>query len=81
MMILTDMAFILSAKLIGCGLATTGIGGAGIGLGCLFGSLVIGYAMNPKEKAQLFQYAIIGFAITEAMGLISLMLALLLLYG
>lgn len=80
-MVGTDMALILSAKLIGCGLATTGIGGAGIGLGCLFGSLIIGYALNSRKQNQLFQYAIMGFAITEAMGIISLMLALLILYG
>merc|ERR1712178_329856 len=32
-------------------------------------SLVIGYARNPSLKQQLFSYAILGFALSEAMGL------------
>ena len=38
----------------------------------MFGNLIIGYARNPSLKQQLFTYAILGFAISEAMGLFCL---------
>merc|ERR1711890_10208 len=41
----------------------------------------IGYARNPSLKPQLFSYAILGFALSEAMGLFSLMMAFLILFG
>merc|ERR1711872_1029862 len=43
--------------------------GAGAGIGSVFGSLIIGYARNPSLKQQLFSYAILGFALSEVMGL------------
>ena len=45
----------------------------------MFGSLVIGYARNPSLKAQLFSYAILGFALSEAMGLFCMMMSFLIL--
>merc|ERR1719427_189433 len=41
--------------------------GSGAGIGSVFGSLIIGYARNPSLKQQLFSYAILGFALSEAM--------------
>lgn len=55
--------------------------GSGAGIGTVFGSLVIGYARNPSLKPQLFSYAILGFALSEAMGLFSLMMSFLILFG
>merc|ERR1711962_639786 len=55
--------------------------GAGAGIGSVFGSLIIGYARNPSLKQQLFSYAILGFALSEAMGLFCLMMAFLLLFA
>merc|ERR1712149_37014 len=55
--------------------------GAGAGIGSVFGSLVIGYARNPSLKQQLFSYAILGFALSEAMGLFCLMMAFLILFA
>merc|ERR1712062_405516 len=55
--------------------------GAGAAIGTVFGSLIIGYARNPSLKPQLFSYAILGFALSEAMGLFSLMMAFLILFG
>merc|ERR1712128_297315 len=62
-----------AAKFIGAG--------AGAGIGSVFGSLIIGYARNPSLKQQLFSYAILGFALSEAMGLFCLMMAFLLLFA
>merc|ERR1711915_218314 len=64
-----------AAKFIGAGAATVGVAGSGAGIGSVFGSLIIGYARNPSLKQQLFSYAILGFALSEAMGLFCLMMA------
>lgn len=71
---------IQAAKIIGTGLATTGLIGAGVGIGVVFGALILGVARNPSLRGQLFSYAILGFAFSEATGLFALMMAFLLLY-
>jgi len=70
-----------AAKFIGAGAATVGVAGSGAGIGTVFGSLIIGFARNPSLKQQLFSYAILGFALSEAMGLFCLMMAFLLLFA
>uniref|UniRef100_A0A915EHB9 ATPase protein 9 n=1 Tax=Ditylenchus dipsaci TaxID=166011 RepID=A0A915EHB9_9BILA len=70
-----------AAKYIGAGAATVGVAGSGAGIGNVFGALVIGYARNPSLKAQLFSYAILGFALSEAMGLFCLSMAMLILFA
>merc|ERR1712183_932472 len=70
-----------AAKFIGAGAATVGVARSGAGIGSVFGSLIIGYARNPSLKQQLFSYAILGFALSEAMGLFCLMMAFLLLFA
>jgi len=62
------------AKIIGTGLATIGLAGAGVGIGIVFGALILGVARNPSLKGQLFTYAILGFAFSEATGLFALIL-------
>ncbi|CAO2644983.1 ATP synthase F(0) complex subunit C1, mitochondrial [Lemmus lemmus] len=66
---------------IDTGAATVGVAGSGAGIGTVFGSLIIGYARNPSLKQQLFSYAILGFALSEAMGLFCLMVAFLILFA
>ena len=66
--------------LLGTGLATTGLIGAGVGIDVVFGALILGVARNPSLRGQLFSYAILGFAFSEATGLFALMMAFLLLY-
>jgi F-type H+-transporting ATPase subunit c len=70
-----------AAKIIGSGLATIGLAGAGVGIGLVFGSLIEATARNPSLRPQLFAYAILGFALAEATGLFCLMMAFLLLYS
>ena len=69
-----------AAKIIGTGMATTGLIGAGVGIGVVFGALILGVARNPSLRGQLFSYAILGFAFAEATGLFALMMAFLILY-
>lgn len=69
-----------AAKLVGAGLATIGLAGAGVGIGNVFGSLLIAVSRNPNEKDELFRLAILGFALTEAIALFALMMAFLILF-
>lgn len=70
-----------SAKLIGAGLATISIAGAGVGIGVVFASLVTAIARNPSILRQLFTYALLGFALTEAIALFGLIISFLILFG
>jgi len=70
-----------AAKIIGAGIATIGVAGSGAGIGTVFAGLITGYARNPSLKQQLFTYAIMGFALSEAIDLFALMIAFLLLYA
>lgn len=77
---ITNNTILQASKMIGAGAATAGLIGAGVGIGVVFGSLILGYARNPQLQKSLFSYAIIGFALTEAMGLLALMMAFLILF-
>jgi F-type H+-transporting ATPase subunit c len=70
-----------AAKVLGAGIATVGVAGSGAGIGTVFAGLINGYARNPSLKQQLFTYAIMGFALSEAIALFALMMAFLLLYA
>lgn len=70
-----------AAKYIGSGVSTVGLVGAGVGVGIVFGSLIQGISRNPSLRGQMFTYAILGFALSEATGLFALMMSFLLLYS
>jgi F-type H+-transporting ATPase subunit c len=67
-------------KFLGAGVATIGLVGAGAGVGIVFGSLIQSVARNPQIEQKLVRYAILGFALTEAVGLLALMMAFLILF-
>ena len=69
-----------SAKAIGAGAAAIGLAVAGVGIGTVFGALITGVSRNVALKDQLFSYAILGFALSEATGLFALMISLLILF-
>jgi F-type H+-transporting ATPase subunit c len=50
-------------------------------VGIVFGALVFSLSRNPAEEARLFKYAMLGFALTEAVGLLALMMAFLILFS
>ncbi len=70
-----------SAKLIGAGLSTIGLTGAGVGIGVVFAALITGIARNPNQFKKMFTYAILGFALTEAIALFALMMSFLILFA
>lgn len=75
------MILLQSAKFLGAGLATIGLAGAGVGIGTVFGALVVGISRHPSLRDELFKMAILGFALTEAIALFSLMMAFLILFA
>lgn len=74
-------AILTVGKSCGAGLATIGLAGAGVGVGIVFGSLVYSLGRNPSEQGRLFKFAMLGFALTEAVGLLALMMAFLILFS
>jgi len=75
------MYLVQAFQKIGAGTATFGLAGAGIGIGIIFASLISGVSRNPLLKTELFQVAILGFALTEAIALFALMFAFLILFA
>src|SRR5271157_4151378 len=71
----------IAAKYIGAGIACIGMGGAALGVGQIFGSYLAAALRNPSAAQGQFGNLIFGFAITEALGIFSLLVALLLLFG
>ncbi|CAI8602227.1 unnamed protein product [Vicia faba] len=68
------------AKSIGVGAATISSAGDAVGIGNVFSSLIHSVARNPSLTKQLFGYAILGFALTEAISLFALMMAFFILF-
>lgn len=71
---------VTAAKLVGAGVATVGLTGAGIGIGTVFGAFIIGMSRNPSMEQKMFKFCLMGFALTEAMALFVLMMAFLILF-
>ena len=69
-----------ASQKIGAGLATSGLTGAGIGIGLIFASLIFGISRNPMITNNLMRVALLGFALTEAIALFALMFAFLILF-
>ncbi len=70
-----------AARYIGAGLAAMGMIGAGAGLGILFGNYLQAAIRNPAAAASQQPMLFLGMALTEAMGIFALVVALLLRYA
>jgi F-type H+-transporting ATPase subunit c len=70
-----------AAKMIGAGMAVVALGGAGIGLGILFGNFMSGALRNPAAAGKLFGQMMMMFALVEATGLIAFVVAMLILFA
>jgi F-type H+-transporting ATPase subunit c len=75
------IALIGAAKYIGAGMAVIGTVGAGIGIGVIFGAYMLTVARNPEIEERMLRFLFLGFALTEAMGLLAIMMAFLILYS
>lgn len=69
-----------AAKMIGAGLATIALFGVGVGIGNIFATLIATVGRNPSVQQRVFPFAIIGFALVEAVGLFALLIAFLVLF-
>jgi F-type H+-transporting ATPase subunit c len=69
-----------AARMIGAGIAAIALGGAGVGIGHIFGNYLAGALRNPAaaggQRATLF----LGFALAEATGLIGFAVAMIILF-
>ena len=69
-----------SAKMIGAGLASIALIGAGVGIGIIFGNYLSGALRNPGAASSQFTNLYIGYALCELQGLFGLLIALILLF-
>ena len=67
----------IAAKYIGAGIACIGM----VGVGAIFGHYLAAALRNPSAAQAQFGNLIFGFAVTEALGIFSLLIALLLLFA
>ena len=65
---------------VGAGLACLAMLGAAIGVGNIFAAYLDGAMRNPSAAPQQFGNLIFGFAVTEALGIFSFLIAILLLF-
>ena len=70
-----------AAKFIGAGIACIGMGGAAIGVANIFGNFLSSAIRNPAAATGQFTNLIFPFAVTEALGIFSFLIALLLLFA
>ena len=68
-------------KYIGAGLAAFGLGGAGIGVGNIVGNFLAGALRNPSAAPGQTANLFVGIAFAEALGIFSVLIALLLMFA
>jgi len=68
------------AKLIAAGIALLPLFGVGLGLGKLFSAFIEAVGRNPGAKKDVFQIGMIGAAMTEAIAIFALVVALILIF-
>jgi F-type H+-transporting ATPase subunit c len=81
LVLVLDDKFLTAFKYVGAGSATISMAGSAIGIGIIFGALIVAYVRNPAQNKAIFNYAIFGFALTEALALFGLMMAFLILFS
>ena len=74
-------AIVSAGNAIGAGLAMTGMIGAGIGVGNIFGNFLSGALRNPSAASSQTATLFIGMALAEALGIFSFLVALLLMFA
>ena len=72
---------LMGFKLMAGAVASCALIGVAVGVGIIYGSLLISIGRNPSQRDELLRYAFIGFSLVEVSGLIGLVISLLLLFG
>jgi F-type H+-transporting ATPase subunit c len=71
----------VAAQYLGAGIACLGMGLAAVGVGNIFAQYLAAAVRNPSAADGQFPRLIFGFAVTEALAIFSLLIALLLLFA
>jgi F0F1-type ATP synthase membrane subunit c/vacuolar-type H+-ATPase subunit K len=66
---------------LGAGVALLSIAGVGTGIGLIFGSACVAISFNPVNQKEIQTLAMLGFALVEALGLLCLLIAFMLLFS
>jgi F-type H+-transporting ATPase subunit c len=69
-----------SLNAIGAGIACIGMGGAGIGVGTIAGNFLAGALRNPSAAGGLTGMLFVGIAFAEALGILSFLVAMIILF-
>lgn len=77
----TAQAINSGLKYIGAGIGTIALGGVGAGVGKIFAAFLHESSRNPGGRKQLFTYALIGLALTEAIGLYALVIVFIIMFS
>ena len=75
------LLLLMGFKLMAGAVASCALIGVAVGVGIIYGSLLISIGRNPSQRDELLRYAFIGFSLVEVSGLIGLVISLLLLFG
>lgn len=70
-----------AAKFIGAGMVNIGLCGAALAVGYIWSTLITTVGRNPAAKNSVELYGWVGFAVTEAIGLFALVVALITLFA
>ena len=71
---------VAAATKLGAGIAVIALFGVGLGIGNIFSSLITAVSRNPASRDAVFPIGILGFALTEAVALFALVVAILILF-
>ncbi len=66
-----------AAKLIGAGIAMSGMIGAGIGVGNIFGQFLAGALRNPSAAGSQIGNLFVGAALAAALGILAFVMGIL----
>ena len=69
-----------AARLLGAGLASIALIGAGVGIGIIFGNYLAGSLRNPGAAQGQFTNLLVGFALCEFTGLLGVVMAFIILF-
>ncbi len=76
-----EEALVTGLAYAGAGLACTGMGGAAVGVGHVVGNYLSGALRNPSAAGGQVATMFIGIAFSEALGIFSFLVALLLMFA
>ena len=75
------MELVEGFKYLGAGLAVIGVIGAGLGIGNIFAAFITAVGRNPAAKNEVFTMTMLGFALVEAISMVAIVIAVVILFS